>query len=135
MAIKKNGKYTQDNIQVFYTCPNPNCDKKCKRKEGMTRHKKTCPHAPRGQQRSAVRQPNKQQRISYEHEIEYDGGVGNYDFDNIFDMEDGVGDRELEKLFDLTVKVPDNEKEQNMSLLRLQRDFHLSNPETSAISK
>ena len=70
MAIKKNGKYTQDNIQVFYTCPNPNC-------------------------------------LTWE----------------------------LEKLFDLTVKVPDNEKEQNMSLLRLQRDFHLSNPETSAISK
>ena len=135
MATKKNGKYTQDNIQAFYTCPNLNCDKKCKRKEGMTRHKKTCPHAPRGPQQSAVRQPNEQQRMSYEHETEYDGGAGNNDFDNNIDMEDDVGDRELEKLFDQTVKVPDNEKEQNMSLLRLQRDFHLSNAETSAISK
>jgi hypothetical protein len=52
-------------------------------------------------------------------------------------MEDGddVGDREIEKLLDHTIETPKNVPEQDWSLLRLQRDFHLSNPELSAISK
>jgi hypothetical protein len=137
MAIKKNGKFTNGGSQVVYKCPNPGCDKVCKRREGITRHKKSCCYAPPGQQRTVARQLNQQQRVEFEHEIEYDGGLGNIDFDNDLFMEDGddVGDREIEKLLDHTIETPKNVPEQDWSLLRLQRDFHLSNPELSAISK
>ena len=98
---------------------------------------KTCKYKPFDQTRAPVQQPNQQRRVEYEHEIDYDAALGDNDSDNDFNMDDadGEGDRELEKLLDHTVEAPKNIPETDWSLLRLQRDFHLSNPETSAISK